>query len=331
MRLIRQFERRDFFVVAVILLMFAMLAAPYLLGMREAARRAFCEKRQTDAAMAVRDYEQDFGEFPGYRDWLGRDWLGRNQRDSPPHDGQPADDRFASTWAAKTLPYLGRDVDRDALAPRALLAHALKKQGVVATSEPLPYLPEMMCPNDPRTQAKTFEPWLTWVVNTGAPDLPSLSNSPPDWPANGVFLDYIADPNTRQSLENIEAADGASYTLLLTENVDAGSWPQGNEAELGVVWFPKGWFPKGGRPKDKANRRPLTINQLAGKGDGSIRFARPASFHAGGVNAMFCDGASRFLSETIDSQVWRDLLTSDNAAARPPGGNRTPPNLKAIE
>ncbi len=321
MRLIRQFERRDFFAVAAILLIFAMLAAPYLLGMREAARRAFCEKRQTDAAMAVRDYEQDFGEFPGYRDWLGRD-----RRNSSPHDGQPADERFASTWAAKILPYLGRDVDSDALAPRALLAHALKKQGVVENSEPLPYLPEMMCPNDPRTHAENLEPWLTWVVNTGAPDLPSPVDNPPDWPANGVFLDYVADPNVRQSLATIEAADGASYTLLLSENVDAGSWPQGNEAALGVVWFPKGLF-----PKDSANRQPLTINQLAGKGDGSIRFARPASFHAGGVNVMLCDGASRFLNETIDSQVWRDLLTSDNAAARPPGVNRDLPDLNTIE
>lgn len=37
--------------------------------------------------------------------------------------------------------------------------------------------------------------------------------------------------------------------------------------------------------------------------------ARPSSLHAGGVNMSFADGASRFISDTIDYRVYQALLT----------------------
>jgi hypothetical protein len=54
---------------------------------------------------------------------------------------------------------------------------------------------------------------------------------------------------------------------------------------------------------------------LVGKGDGSLRFARPAAGHRGGVNVVFCGENNRFLSDKIDPRVLRELMTSDRDAA----------------
>ena len=48
---------------------------------------------------------------------------------------------------------------------------------------------------------------------------------------------------------------------------------------------------------------------------GDLRYARPASNHPGGVNAVFCDGHSYFLSEQIDYQVYEHMMTPDSRKA----------------
>jgi prepilin-type processing-associated H-X9-DG protein len=41
---------------------------------------------------------------------------------------------------------------------------------------------------------------------------------------------------------------------------------------------------------------------------------RPSSNHKGGVNVIMCDGSGRFLSESIDPQVYVKLLTTNGTA-----------------
>jgi prepilin-type processing-associated H-X9-DG protein len=40
-------------------------------------------------------------------------------------------------------------------------------------------------------------------------------------------------------------------------------------------------------------------------------YARPSSYHPGGVNAAFCGGEILFLREDIDYKVYKQLMTSD--------------------
>ena len=54
------------------------------------------------------------------------------------------------------------------------------------------------------------------------------------------------------------------------------------------------------------------------KTEGSFPFAN--SGHRGGCNFAFCDGAVRFLSESIDGKVYAQIIT--------PAGTTLPPSLR---
>ena len=137
-----------------------------------------------------------------------------------------------------------------------------------------------------------------------------------DWPANGVFLDRL-DPHFRpSSLAYLTAHDGAERTLLLSENTDAGLQTDANEARVGFVWVP---HLVAGVPDP--GDRVLRINVDRRHGDGSLRFARPASFHTGGVNVALASGATQFLTAHIDYLVFVQLMTPDDHGLKHPGTN----------
>lgn len=226
----------------------------------------------------------------------------------------------------------------------------------------------------------------SYVVNTGMPDVPRSSQIPAqrnsttnvwsvgvlnpvstasptsrDLAANGVFHDRFPDafqtgsngtvPEVITTLSYITSNDGASTTLLLTENSDSGNWNQiacGNltnifEESVGCVWWP----PMTGSPTstpplieqtqfnrpDPAGYRVTGFNQSGGLIDqllpvltasplsvkvnvARIMFARPASNHPQVVVGTFCDGHQRTLSDAIDYGVYTMLMTPRGKSAQ---------------
>jgi prepilin-type processing-associated H-X9-DG protein len=130
-----------------------------------------------------------------------------------------------------------------------------------------------------------------------------------------IFLD-LSDKHADEahvSLDFIQEHDGASHTLMLSENVDAGGWTDVDEPRVGFVWIDQ---LRDGKPD------PITvwrINQTIGKGNGRIASARPSSWHTGGVNVAFCDGHTKFLSENVDYLVFTQLMTPYGKDSRVPG------------
>jgi prepilin-type N-terminal cleavage/methylation domain-containing protein/prepilin-type processing-associated H-X9-DG protein len=59
--------------------------------------------------------------------------------------------------------------------------------------------------------------------------------------------------------------------------------------------------PDGGTPSEPALNLPCV-----GGGD-DINYASPRSRHPGGVNALFCDGSTRCIEDSIDASVWQSL------------------------
>lgn len=315
--------RREVVIVACIVGIGILLLLTYLNQQRALARRNMCEFRQMRQAQALWVHESLHGAMPGYRNLQSLD-----------AEGQPV----PASWVFATLPYIAPPPpNTDLEAQEKWFAEYLK--GETGEAKPGPYapihdeygpqgpdklrgqtpqlyVPELVCPSHPPDESD-HAGWLCYVVNSGLPDAPATEEAPADWPANGMFLDLFPTPDELASpvtLQFVEEHDGLNHTLLLTENVDCGRWTESRESLVGFVWVAN-VIEGQAAPGDQL----LRINQRAGEGDGSIKFARPSSYHPGGVNVVYASGATRFLTDEMDYLVFAQLMSSDGRDIRQPG------------
>lgn len=321
----RGLSLREIVVVAGLAAILLLLFVMWLGRTRAGSRRNLCQRRQQQTAGAIMQYEALRGNYPGYRNLQAVD---------------AGDRRRAAGWVFGLLPYLGYDVPRNAdkevdlreLAsdpnvdrPYQQLYEDYGPDGDDGRrgATPRARIVELICPADPRRGASSsVDNAMSWVVNTGMPDAEKFGAGkfgalPADWNANGIFqnqFDEHAASEPLVSADWLSSHDGLESTLLMSENVDAGKWTGADEPLVGFMWVAE--LVEGiPAPGDRL----LRINRLRGHGDGGVRFARPSSFHAGGVNAVFASGRTQFLSEEIDWLVFARLMSSDGANAKFPG------------
>lgn len=165
--------------------------------------------------------------------------------------------------------------------------------------------------------------------------------------ANGAFNNQVACVDAsgnpvavgpKVKLEDFK--DGQGNTILFSENVQAMPWhrigfaigtdlvvndpsdpiryPEAARYVNGMVWHYEDDTQIGDAAKVKLGH--LINGNLTGKVDGSIftltmtpqnaaDLARPSSAHVDGVNAGMADGATRFITDSIDYRVYQSLLT----------------------
>ena len=130
--------------------------------------------------------------------------------------------------------------------------------------------------------------------------------------------------------------DGASVTLLYSENVQGGNWGYlettqdqsvTREAQTGMVW----WDSNSEYATDPIKMKILEINsvkdpdkdedpytidtprgELTTAEQKSFIFSRPSSLHPEGVNAAFCDGHVQFLNQGIEPIIYAKLMAPDD-------------------
>jgi prepilin-type processing-associated H-X9-DG protein len=220
----------------------------------------------------------------------------------------------------------------------------------------------MQCRSDPPTNPQSLS--NSYVVNAGMQDTTGSATTPRDWADNGVFFDlYTGDPrlNTggggkgpaiemvQMSNAFIARGDGLQNTLLISENVDAGNWTDTTEAKVTMVWNGTGTVntntdPPNLSPPDDNMRinRGIGMSELeggsvrstahqdtsnAGSSSQSTTFARPSSYHPGGVNMVFCDGHLQFFSDQCDYYVYCMLMSTNGQRVRLPSSNKVLPNF----
>jgi len=156
--------------------------------------------------------------------------------------------------------------------------------------------------------------------------------------ATGVFwrAPRSNDPSVPQmTIDFISLGDGTGQTLLLTENLQAGSWAgdastQKKDRWVSMIGFGAPVATASGRPSNAqpngklgAAGAPLALQTGYGMSDASGddgavnsnpsaaigKSPRPSSNHAGSVNVIFCDGRGGSLAETVDQTVYTRLLT----------------------
>lgn len=309
-------------VIAIIGMLMALLL-PAVQQARETGRRAVCLNNMKQVSLALRSYESTKKELPGYVNRIG------TTRVVP--------------WVIMLFPYMERTdawtVWGNAPSPAAATESADLKRAS-------PYMELLVCPSNPPPNQNS--PWLSFVANCGKNDELSRTvtiSAPPstlataEKAANGVFFDHYSKPTANvfspisMSLDHI--SDGASNTLMLSENVqaykytdDAGTLaamqydptaPNNVERLTGFVWSSAITANPSSAPKingDKDGKLigwqaeiPITDSKYtAGT---SAKYARPSSAHPGGVNVGMCGGELFFLRDDIDYKVYQQLMTSD--------------------
>ncbi len=306
--------RRDVIVVIFVVGMLLLVVIPLLLRQRTRSRRELCQQRQLAVTKAILHYESDRQRFPGYRNLQASDIDGNQQ---------------PTGWVFPILPYLHPpglgDLPAKGPLPDARPPYegVLKKHGPEGASSargrrPNVYIQEVVCPDAPPSDPEKTPNWSNWVVNTGMPDAEPADGTPPDWQANGLFLDLFkngekGDGNST-TVAFVGQHGGPQATLLFSENVDSGLWTDHGEAQVGFVWVP-GFVEGVPDPGDQV----LRINQSIGVGDGSMKFARPSSYHGAGVNVAYVSGRLQFLNQDIDYLVFTRLMMVDSDGAKLPG------------
>lgn len=264
----------ELLVVIAIIGTLVSMVVPAVMQARENARRALCLKNLKTLGEAIEAYKtKTQGAFPGYNERIGN---GIN----PTNNGAG----IRVPWTVVLLNHLDQ-------------VNLYKEWRKKADPDPMnldpalaPRLDIYYCPSSEITKGREG-PALCYVLNCGR----GVQQGTDENIANGLGVDRFTNPALRATDATL-ADDGASYTLLLGENLQAGDWTNVEKKDVGMVWW-------SGNPSADA-----VINGNKRTATRSIQTARPSSMHYNGANYCFADGRTVYLRENISYQVYRQLL-----------------------
>ena len=327
----------ELLVVISIIGMLMGLLIPAVGAARQAAARVQCQNNQKNIALAILNYESAKREMPPFR---------KNMiYNDPIADASNFKTDWQTNWIISILPYIEQGALFEALTSRN-------------SSDPrltagIPSLKFLKCPSS----AKDFSqgnPITSYVANCGNQNVDSTGKTMADTdlalyyePATsgvstdkvfngknmGIFYDRCGGAqiggntvvcNTTINLDFISSADGASKTILLSENEDAGYWiypgtpyTSGEEYEIGFTIPRFSVVPTNGSlgglfltgvNTETANFGPARINigkNFPASTDAQrFALARPSSNHVGLVIVAMCDGSVNSISDDIDHSIY---------------------------
>lgn len=322
----------ELLVVISIIGMLIALLLPAVQAAREAARSNTCRNRMRQFALAMQQFDNSRNKLPGFVNEVGTD---PNKQST----------RLRASWVVMLLPYMEQN--------RIWDEWNLNHRPIITPIE------IATCP----TNAQTIVgyPSLSYVVNTGQ-HINTSDDGAADTQRAGNGLCYDLSrlrPDTgptqkiQLSLDYVVSHDGASNTMMLSENVHAVSWAYDDQgfgpASAGEPDTASGCIDDVGGLSDRqyyfgffwrntydsdgnSNLRTRTlsgqsvtidrINALKNEPQPEVmtdltnEYGYPSSLHPGGVNVTFCDGRVIFLTDSIENDVYIQLMTSNAKASR---------------
>ncbi|MBC7818838.1 MAG: DUF1559 domain-containing protein [Planctomycetaceae bacterium] len=276
-------------VIAIIAVLIALLL-PAVQKARESARRAQCKSNLKQIGIALQNYHDVHRVFPPA---------------STPSSRFATGDLSTWSWSVMLLPMMDQSPLFKALAPnspnslRDALGNPLKRT-VMQQS-----LPAFVCPSDRggSTNPKRKLDPSGLNVEVAKSNYLGCMGVDRNSPADGVF--YF-----NSSIRMSDIRDGTSSTFAIGER--AFEAVKGNFPNAAAVWAGSTTF-----PCTAANVGECTIGVYANvsfeiQTGRSLLLATPnatdafwtySSEHSGGAHFLFCDGAVRFINETIESRV----------------------------
>jgi prepilin-type N-terminal cleavage/methylation domain-containing protein/prepilin-type processing-associated H-X9-DG protein len=312
-------------VIAIIAVLIGLLL-PAVQKVREAANRMKCSNNVKQMGLAVHNYESTYSSFPP----------GAGPLCSLPAPGYPDCGSQRASIQAFILPFLEQAnkynqfdlrYDISAGSPPAPASHPLARTQDV---------PVYICPSDPSTAA--FAGPLgrsNYFGNIGRNASPTNKNGA----TGGVFFVEFARPqwdngNRSGSVRIADITDGTSNTAMFAEIRRGNSSAGGSTVDpvapqdVRLVTLSSDLLD----PPADCNRMTAAAYRYAGLqyyrsfaftsfythtvppnyrggdcSDLSNVHLASRSYHPGGVNAAFCDGSVRFISDSINLTVWKNL------------------------
>jgi len=316
-------------VIAVIGILVGMLL-PAVQVVRETARRSSCQNNMKQIATAIIHYDATQTKLPGWRNII----------DDYSRGMVAAGNRAAGcvSWTVPILSELGSNEIFNWYQTYTGTATQQNAEEVGAKRIPI-----YLCPTSSADMAVTGG--LSYAANagTGGEEMGG-SGTFEQYRGDGVFLDAVGNVNlngsapyfdnarklyspARSSLSHVTSGDGEAVTLMLAERagpvtaLGSVSWAANPLAvsttgsSFAVSRHIFGHPPFTTQvPQTSSAYRVINVPSdkvPIGGDDFGLRY--PSSRHrGGGVNTVFCDGHTRFLSEKIDSWVYCQMLTSNS-------------------
>jgi prepilin-type N-terminal cleavage/methylation domain-containing protein len=282
-------------VIAIIGILIALLV-PAVQKVREASARSQCQNSLKQLALGVHGYHDVKKRTP---------FNGRNNPGATTQQGCCGINDTFWSWIARSLPYIEQE---------ALYIKGNVETGTLAASGILDTpLTLLWCPSDDtnlrktRTDAADLGSNKIGLTNYKGVSGSNWGDGDPQWrypPGNATSHDGIYFGNgmfyrddTRFKLRITDITDGTSNTFMIGEDVPEktlwSSWPYSNNAVGTCGIGPNATKPSGVEytPNDWPNNY-------------SFR-----SKHADGLQFALADGSVRFISNSIDIQLYRNLAS----------------------
>jgi len=267
-------------VIAIIAILISLLL-PAVQKAREAARRATCNNNIRQIALALHNYQETHSVFP-----FGV--LGTSGSTSAGH--------VLTTWQTLILPYVDQSVLYNQYDFNVRFDHANNASAVDQR------LPVYVCPSQTKDEL---------VNNQFGPSHYAANAGTTPGANDGLFFPLSA---TRFR----DIADGTSNTLAVGEiafefggwargAINAGGGSGGGGGGGGSQGFARGilrwWKASPGCATPGINPPETTCS---GSVERKFQFSSP---HAGGGHFAIADGSTRFISQSIDAQLYQALMT----------------------
>ncbi len=280
----RGFTLVELLVVITIIGMLVSLLLPAIQSAREAGRRNTCSNNMRNVGLALQQFESSKRYFPGYANFFTV-------------NNNAGAQTLRVSWVVPILPYLERtDLYQNWQNPLAIVNAGLLQSASTPGGSGAQYISQLnilLCPSNAAPSFGTNP--TNFVVNTGmavtAMDTSTTTAAgaavPSGWTYikedvnSGVFFNHCNwDGNqngssttkgpgvgARTNVDFVSTNDGTTYTLMLSENLQAFNWatdpgvpadstasqPFGSDAAVrqsaGMVWFLTGTFNNDGPPQ----------------------------------------------------------------------------------
>jgi len=305
-------------VIAIIGVLVGLLL-PAVQAAREAARRMSCSNNLKQVSLGMHNYHDTYRKFMyGFKTEAGN----QTQR--------------RECWYQQILPFVEQQAyyeaydnsDRTYNYTAPAWVHWLPAEiaGVA--------VPTFMCPSDPSGPARGgggsdngFQGNYVVCAGGGTPVTPPLiANLTVPLNLNVVVTDGGGMYNMGSERKFRDCLDGTSNTLMIAEGIIRGS-RGGSWGGLGGYWggaphgsygFSAGETPNTTVPDRVYSCKSTTFprapceNGNAGGLPGRYNFAR--SHHTGGVMAGMMDGSIRFVTDSINRDLWRNMGNREDGA-----------------